>query len=167
MMPLRASCWRRARFQSEVVARPKDGGKVSEHRPAKGFPRHATASACGCASFTVQIFPFSTTRLAAGCAPRCSPSPGSHRGADRHRQLEVTAERYPAHRAHRRSPSLVLLFQSHLDGLNLGITESKAGRSVSTHGWGEDCPASGLAAFHCGPSAPATANRTISANIGS
>ena len=39
MMPLRASCWRRASFQSEVVARPKDGGKVSEHRPAKGF-RH-------------------------------------------------------------------------------------------------------------------------------
>src|SRR5580658_781129 len=33
------------------------------------LPRHATASARGCASFTLQILPFRSTRLAAGCAP--------------------------------------------------------------------------------------------------
>ena len=33
------------------------------------LPRHATASARGCASFTVHILPFSNTRLAEGCAP--------------------------------------------------------------------------------------------------
>jgi hypothetical protein len=31
-------------------------------------PAHATASACGCRSFTVQILPFSKTKSAAGCA---------------------------------------------------------------------------------------------------